>query len=155
MSLRTGFLVFPDTPGAFVRDHSYPFEEPGSILHPSGRPWLVGTWRPDEIRQAQTGPVRLVVIGHCPVTTDRLVALCGRIRRPADVDTLARELPGSFHLVSVVEGTTRVQGSLSGLRQVFHSRIGRVPVAADRADVLAAMTGAGIWALDLEGVLDA
>ncbi|MES4907515.1 MULTISPECIES: asparagine synthase-related protein [unclassified Streptomyces] len=91
-----------------------------------------------------TGPVRLVVIGFCPVTTGRLEELCRRVRTPADVDAVARALPGSFHLVAAVDATTRVQGSVTGLRQVFHTRLGEVPIAADRADVLAAMTGGGI-----------
>jgi asparagine synthetase B (glutamine-hydrolysing) len=38
----------------------------------------------------------------------------------------------------------RVQGSLSGLRQVFHTRIEGVPVAGERADALAGMTGSGM-----------
>jgi asparagine synthase (glutamine-hydrolysing) len=38
----------------------------------------------------------------------------------------------------------RVQGSLAGLRRVFHTRIQGVPIAGDRADVLARVVGAGI-----------
>ncbi|MDW6058873.1 hypothetical protein SAZ11_13555 [Streptomyces sp. FXJ1.4098] len=91
-----------------------------------------------------TGPVRLVVIGFCPVTTGRLEELCRRIRTLADVDAVARGLPGSFHVVAADGATTRVQGSVTGLRQVFHTRLGEVPIAADRADALAALTGAGI-----------
>ncbi|MGY0057178.1 asparagine synthase-related protein [Streptomyces sp. LZ34] len=91
-----------------------------------------------------TGPVRLVVIGFCPVTTGRLDELCRRVRTLTDVDAVARALPGSFHLVAAVDATTRVQGSVTGLRQVFHTRLGEVPIAADRADVLAVMTGAGV-----------
>jgi len=35
-----------------------------------------------------------------------------------------------------------VQGSISGMRRVFHARIGGVTVAADRADILAELVGA-------------
>ncbi|MGP3967532.1 asparagine synthase-related protein [Streptomyces sp. 6N223] len=93
--------------------------------------------------------MRLVVIGFCPVTTGRLAQLCRRVRTPADVNAVAAALPGSFHLVAAVGGVTRVQGSLSGLRQVFSARRGELPLAADRADVLATMTGAGIDELAL------
>ncbi|MGO4430778.1 asparagine synthase, partial [Streptomyces sp. MCAF7] len=78
------------------------------------------------------------------VTTGRLEALSRRIRTLTDVDAVARALPGSFHVVAADGATTRVQGSVTGLRQVFHTRLGEVPIAADRADALAALTGAGI-----------
>ncbi|QIB42038.1 asparagine synthase [Streptomyces aureoverticillatus] len=146
--MSAGFVVLPDTPGTSSLDDAYPFAAPRLIAHPSGRLWLVGSWEPDEIRQVTVGPVRVVVIGRCPVTTDHLERLCRRLRTLADVDVLARQLPGSFHLVAAVGHATRVQGSVTGLRQVFHTRVdggsGGIPVAADRADVLAALTGAGI-----------
>ncbi|MBR8641360.1 asparagine synthase [Streptomyces tuirus] len=144
MSYRTGFVVLPDGPDTSLPDDVYPFEDPQLIPHPSGRPWVVGSWDPDEIRQAAAGPVRVVVIGFCPVTTDRLAELCRRIRTLSDVDVLARTLPGSFHLLASVSGVVRIQGSLSGLRQVFHTPFGDLTIAADRPDVLAAMTGADI-----------
>ncbi|MFF5481892.1 asparagine synthase-related protein [Streptomyces sp. NPDC012935] len=144
MSYRTGFVVLPETSDTALPDELFPFDAPRLIPHPSGRPWVVGNWGLDEIREATAGSVRVVVIGFCPVTTDRLTDLCRRVRTPADVDTLATALPGSFHLVAAVGGVIRVQGSLSGLRQVFHARLGELPIAADRADVLATMTEASI-----------
>lgn len=143
--MSAGFVVLPDTPGTPPLDDAYPFAAPRLIPHPSGRLWLVGSWEPDEIRQVTVGPVRVVVIGRCPVTATHLERLCRRLRTLADVDALARQLPGSFHLVAAAGNATRVQGSVTGLRQVFHARLdGGIPVAADRADALAALTGAGI-----------
>ncbi|RNF82771.1 asparagine synthase-related protein [Streptomyces botrytidirepellens] len=144
MRYRTGFVVFPDQPETSLLDDVCPFEAPRLIPHPSGRPWVVGSWEADEVRQAAAGPVRVVVIGVCPVTTARLTELCLRVRTLSDVDALARELPGSHHLLAAVDGSVRVQGSHSGLRQVFHTRLGDLTVAADRADALASMTGAGV-----------
>ncbi|EPH44296.1 asparagine synthase-related protein [Streptomyces aurantiacus] len=143
--MSAGFVVLPDTPGTSSLADAYPFAAPRLIPHPSGHLWLVGSWEPDEIRQVTVGPVRVVVIGRCPVTTDHLERLCRRLRTLADVDALARQLPGSFHLVAAVGHATRVQGSVTGLRQVFHTRVdGGIPVAADRPDVLATLTGAGV-----------
>ncbi|WP_405651632.1 asparagine synthase-related protein [Streptomyces sp. RK9] len=143
--MSAGFVVLPDTPGTPPLDDAYPFAAPRLIPHPSGRLWLVGSWEPDEVRHVTVGPVRVVVIGRCPVTATHLEQLCRRVRTLADVDALARELPGSFHLVAAAGNAVRVQGSVSGLRQVFHARLdGGIPVAADRADALAALTGAGI-----------
>ncbi|MBJ3812709.1 asparagine synthase [Streptomyces flavofungini] len=143
--MSAGFVVLPDAPGTPSPDDAYPFAVPRLIPHPSGRPWLVGSWEPDGIRQVTVGPVRVVVIGRCPVTTTHLERLCRRLRTLTDVDALARQLPGSFHLVAAAGNAVRVQGGVTGLRQVFHARLdGGIPVAADRADALAALTGAGI-----------
>lgn len=139
-----GFVVLPDAPGIHVTDAPGPFNSPNVIEHPSGRPWLVGEWDPDEILEVTASPMRVVVIGFCPVTTTRLADHCRRIRTLSEAAALVTELPGSFHLVAAAGPAIHVYGSLSGLRQVFHARAGHLPVASDRADVLATMTGAGV-----------
>lgn len=90
----------------------------------------------------EAGRVRLVVLGLFPGTTSALSDRLARVRGVEDLDGLAAELPGSCHLVLSVDGRVRVQGAVSGLRRVFHARHGRGTVASDRADVLAALTGA-------------
>ncbi|MGP4019725.1 lasso peptide isopeptide bond-forming cyclase [Saccharopolyspora sp. 5N708] len=142
--MSAGFVVLPDTAEAQAALRKAPFQAPRVVQHFSGRPWLVGEWAPEECVLASTGPVRVVVIGVCPVTTARLRDLAARVRELSDVDVLARGLPGSFHLVAAVDDRIRVQGSASGLRQVFSARVDRVPVAGDRADVLAAMSDASV-----------
>ncbi|MGW7336634.1 asparagine synthase-related protein [Streptomyces sp. NPDC054808] len=141
--MRTGFVVTPDVPEAdAVRD--LPIEVTQRIVHPSGNPWIVGHWAPDEVVRAHVGPVQVVVIGHCPVTTDRLATLTARVRTPTDVDDLARALPGSFHLAALIDGQIRVQGSVTGLRRVSYAYFQGMPVAADQADVLAVLTRAEV-----------
>ncbi|GGU33514.1 asparagine synthase-related protein [Streptomyces violascens] len=60
----------------------------------------------------------------------------------AQLDSLARTLPGSFHLVASLDGRVRVQGTASGLRLVFHAAVQGIAVAASTADLLARATGA-------------
>ena len=62
----------------------------------------------------------------------------------ADLDGLAASLVGSAHLVASVAGRVRVQGTVTGVRRVFHASIGGAAVAADRADVLAGLLDAGL-----------
>ncbi|MFD5271096.1 lasso peptide isopeptide bond-forming cyclase [Streptomyces sp. NPDC058335] len=140
----TGFVVLPDTAASAEARAAAPWESPREFPHASGRPWLVGRWASGEITAVAAGPVRLAVIGVCPVTAARLTELAARIRAVSDLDALAASLPGSCHLVASVDGQVRFQGSATGLRRVFHTRLDQVDVAADRADVLAAMTGAGV-----------
>ncbi|MEU5052608.1 lasso peptide isopeptide bond-forming cyclase [Streptomyces sp. NPDC021096] len=141
---RTEFVVLPDVADARPAAAAAPFEEPRMVAHPSGRPWLIGHWQPGEVLLATAGSVHVAVIGFCPVTAGQLTELAGRVRTVADVDRLSRALPGSFHLVAVVDGRIRIQGSLTGVTRIFHARFEGVTVAADRADVLAAMTRAPV-----------
>ncbi|WP_431044404.1 lasso peptide isopeptide bond-forming cyclase [Streptomyces sp. P1-3] len=138
--MTTGFLVLPDLPEASL----LPVQAPCAVSHRSGRPWIVGSWPSDELVQADAGPVRVAVIGFCRVTAARLTELTRQVRTIADADVLARALPGSFHLVLWAHGRLRIQGTLTGLRQVFHTRLDGLPVAGDRADLLAGLTAASV-----------
>ncbi len=127
------FAVFTDRADAAAVARS--FTRPGTrtLAHASGRPWLVGHWHDDEVLTA--------VVGCCPVDADELRRRTARLRDLAELDALARSLPGSFHLVAVLDGQVRLQGTASGLRLVFHTEIDGVRVAATRADTLAAVRG--------------
>ncbi|MGH8899463.1 MAG: asparagine synthase-related protein [Egibacteraceae bacterium] len=139
------WVVLPDCQAALaVAEMLRPQASEVVFLHSSGRPWLLGRWAVDEMIVAETGRVRVAVAGFCPVTAARLSVLADQVRGIGDLDGLAAKLPGSFHLLASVDGQARVQGSISGLRRVFHTRIGGVTVAADRADVLADLAGATV-----------
>ncbi|MFJ9741978.1 asparagine synthase-related protein [Streptomyces sp. NPDC101166] len=144
--MSTGFVVLPD---GCPTDPTWVYDSPQVVTHPSGRPWLVGQWGSDEMVRAEAGSVRVVVIGHCPVTTARLTRLAGHVRSQSDVGALAGQLPGSCHLIVASPDGTSVRGAITGLRQVFHTRVDGHAVASDRPDTLALLTGAGVD----EGVL--
>jgi asparagine synthase (glutamine-hydrolysing) len=114
------------------------------LSHPAGRPWLLGCWPEGTATVGQAGTTRLAVIGQHAATPSQLADAAGRVREVADLDSLAASLAGSFHLVASVAGRVRVQGTVTGVRRVFHARIGGAAVAADRADVLAGLLDAGL-----------
>ncbi|MET9799630.1 lasso peptide isopeptide bond-forming cyclase [Streptomyces sp. NPDC006368] len=132
------FTVFTDREGAAAVARSFARGGTRVLNHPSGRPWLVGRWHDGDIVTARAGRAALAVIGCCPIDAAELERHAGRLRDLAELDALARSLPGSFHLVAALDGRLRVQGTASGLRLVFHAEIEGVTVAATRADVLAA-----------------
>ncbi|WP_431046029.1 lasso peptide isopeptide bond-forming cyclase [Streptomyces sp. P1-3] len=136
------FAVFPDCADAAAVARS--FTRPGTqtLSHASGRPWLIGEWGEHECVSVRAGQTSLAVIGCCPVDTGELERRAARLRDLAELETLARTLPGSFHLVASSGGRVRVQGAASGLRLVFDASVGGVRVAASRADLLAAAIGA-------------
>jgi asparagine synthase (glutamine-hydrolysing) len=131
------FAVFPDREEAAAVARF--FRHPGTrvLAHASGRPWLVGHWSDSEVTTARAGRAALAVVGWCPVGREELERRAARLRDLAELDALARSLPGSFHLVAALDGQLRIQGTASGLRLVFHAQVGGVQVAATSADLLA------------------
>lgn len=134
------FAVFPDCVGAPAVVRRIGSADAHIVPHASGRPWLVGHW--GDIVHAEAGRARIAIIGCCPVEQRELARHAAQLRDVAQLDHLARTLPGTFHLVAELDGCLRVQGSAAGLRLVFHAEVDGVVVAADRADVLAAAIGA-------------
>ncbi|MBO2530673.1 MULTISPECIES: asparagine synthase-related protein [Thermobifida] len=134
------FAVFPDKDVLGQATDRLPAAQT-LASHPSGRPWLVGALPADQLLLVEAGERRLAVIGHCSAEPERLRAELAQIDDVAQFDRLARTLDGSFHLVVVVGDQMRIQGSVSGLRRVFHAHVGTARIAADRSDVLAAVLG--------------
>lgn len=134
--------VFTDCADAAAVARS--FSRPGTrmVEHASGRPWLLGSWRDDEIVHARAGTIALAVLGRSDVETSDVAGAAALIREFADLDTWARSLPGSFHFIASVDGRIHARGTASGLRLVFHAAVDGIQVAATRADVLAAALGA-------------
>lgn len=111
------------------------------LRHPSGRPWLVGDWPDDAMVVAAAGRSRLALVGCATASPSHLLRLLVAARTVHDLD-VAREVAGDYHLVAVIDGQRRIQGSATGTRRIFSVRIGGQSVAADRADVLAELAGA-------------
>ncbi|MFI6008827.1 lasso peptide isopeptide bond-forming cyclase [Streptomyces sp. NPDC051243] len=138
------FVVLPDCASAAPVGAALRGRAVQEVSHPSGRPWLLGSWSPHALVVGEAGRVKIAVIGEHDVTADRLSAAAGRTETVADLDRFAASLVGSFHLVASVAGCVRVQGNVTGLRRVFHARIGDATVAADRADVPADLLDAAV-----------
>jgi asparagine synthase (glutamine-hydrolysing) len=110
--------------------------------HPSGRPWLLGSWPDGTMTVGRAGPVKIALVGQHAVTAGRLEDEAAQVRTVGDLDRLARSLVGSSHLLASVDGRVRVQGTVTGVRRVFSAGLDGIALAADRADVLAGLLGA-------------
>ncbi|MFF3854572.1 asparagine synthase-related protein [Micromonospora sp. NPDC002575] len=132
------FVVLPDHPVADEVFSRLPAEyRKNTLHHHSGRPWLVGRWPADAAICAQSGPSRLVLLGSARTTEQELSAHLAKVRDLRDLDRAAQRIAGCFHLVASVGGVVRAQGSLSTARQIFHTSIASVTVAANRISALA------------------
>ncbi|MBD2892951.1 asparagine synthase-related protein [Spirillospora sp. NPDC000708] len=120
------FRVLPDTPeaAAMAGPAASRFE------HASGRPWIVGRWERESVVSATCGRDRVVLFGPADTTPDELERVLARVRSVRELDALCGRLAGCFHLVASIDGRVRVQGAVSAARQVFHTSLGGVTVAA-------------------------
>ncbi|MFI2415431.1 asparagine synthase-related protein [Streptomyces sp. NPDC018947] len=149
------FLVLPDNPdGAAAARTTRPEPEPAKVItHASGRPWIVGTWDDGEMLTVSRGRKRLALLGCFRTTPADLHSALSGSGDVAALDVFLRSVPGSHHAITSFDGEVRVQGSLSGVREVFHASVEGVTCAADRADTLAARTGGDIDTRVLAGHL--
>jgi asparagine synthase (glutamine-hydrolysing) len=136
------FTVLPDCPAA--GRPAAELRAAQRIDHASGRPWIVGAWPEDEVTVVEAGPRRMVLLGRTRLDRAATTAALGRMRSLHDVDTLASRLPGLFHLAVSMDGRTRVQGSVAGVRQIFTTEVHRVTVAASGMEPLLRLTDAGL-----------
>ncbi|WP_170134395.1 asparagine synthase-related protein [Murinocardiopsis flavida] len=88
--------------------------------------------------------VELLLLGQHDCSAAELREHAAGIRTHADLAGVAAAVPGCYHLIASVAGRTHVHGTLLGHRPVFRADVRGTAVAADRADVLAALSGSGI-----------
>jgi asparagine synthase (glutamine-hydrolysing) len=143
-ALPSWFVVLPDNEVASFVATNLREHRMQQLNHASGRPWLLGCWNESTVSSAKAGDTRIAVIGQHAATVDELAQAAAQTRNISDLDQLAGSLVGSCHLVASVAGYVRVQGTVTGTRRVFHTTVDGVRVAADRADVLACLLGAGL-----------
>lgn len=136
------FVVLPDCPaGAAAAGR---LRATRRVDHASGRPWIVGDWPEAEAVVVEAGPRRMVVLGRTRLHETAATAALGRLRSLHDVDAIASRLPGAVHLAVSLDGRTRVQGSVVGVRQIFTAVVDGVTVAASGVEPLLRLTGAGL-----------
>ncbi|GAA2625409.1 asparagine synthase-related protein [Actinomadura fulvescens] len=141
---RSWFVVLPDNGSAEQVAGRLGDLAARRISHASGRAWLLGCWDEAEVTEGQAGPTRVVLIGQHAATAEDLTRAAGRIRTVSDADRLARRLTGASHLLVSAGGLSRVQGTISSVRRVFHAVVDGVTVAADQAHVLGGLLGGEI-----------
>ena len=144
MSAATWIVVLPDSDSGAAVTAPLLASAHRLVRHASGRPWLLGCWPEGEVLTASAGTARMALIGRCSTDVASLTNALSRMRRASDADALAGRLPGCFHLLVSIAGQVRIQGTVAQSRRVFHSRLGDVTLASDRADVLARCIGADV-----------
>ncbi|GGT76022.1 asparagine synthase [Streptomyces atratus] len=139
------FAIFADSPAAAaIAERTAPTAGGQLLRHASGRPWIVGHWQPADVIATSAGRHRIALLGCTRIDARTLPDTLGRARSLQELDALARTLPGAAHLVASVNGRVRAQGTVTGVCQIHYTQVDGTTIAADRPDLLAAMTGAGL-----------
>jgi asparagine synthase (glutamine-hydrolysing) len=121
------FAVLPDCAAATAAAQLFASRAHRVVPHPSGRLWLVGRWPEGTLSVWDEGGTR--------------TALLGSFASPK-LDGPGRPA-GAYHVITASGEQITVTGTASGLRRVFHARVGGVSVAGDRGQLLAEAAGTG------------
>ncbi|KAA2267150.1 hypothetical protein F0L68_01060 [Solihabitans fulvus] len=138
------FVVLPDQDLppellARLRRHA-----PQRVPHPSGRPWLLGRWSPDQVALARVGDVRLAVAGPSSLSAPDLAARLRGTPTPTAVEEAVRGAHGSFHVFASLGDRGYARGTAFGTRRLYRAAVDGVTVCADRARILAWLIGAEV-----------
>ncbi|OXM64046.1 asparagine synthase [Amycolatopsis vastitatis] len=133
-------MVLPDIEDSIavarlVRETLGPATE---VAHPSGRPWLVGTWLPGLLVSGRRRDAVVAVCGEHAATEASLAEHAGRMRAIGDADAI--RVAGSAFVLASVRGAVHTRGTASGVRRMYRATVNGVSVVSDRAIVLAALT---------------
>ena len=138
------FLVLPDTDAV---EEFLPrlTEQEGmrGISHSSGRPWIVGKWEADDCQEFRSRDNVLVLFGSTALDERRVRSELASVHTVGDLERIAGQIDGSYHLVASLRGRVVAHGSVSNTRQFFWARHRGVTVLSDRAILLARLLRAG------------
>jgi asparagine synthase (glutamine-hydrolysing) len=138
------FVVLPDHEPAAQTVTGLRDNASHRIDHPSGRPWVLGNWPARSLAVGRSGTTTIALIGQHATTADELSRAARAVRSPGDLDRFAATVTGSCHLLASVDGQVRAQGTVTGIRRVYHARRDGTTIASDRADILAGLLGTGL-----------
>ncbi|MGI5340169.1 asparagine synthase-related protein [Streptomyces sp. CA-181903] len=113
------------------------------LTYASGRTWVIADCSHSRLIVAEAGVRRLALFGETSIDAGRLACLLARHDDVVGLMAAAHEISGSFHILYADGRSTHVQGSASGLRQVFYARCRDGSYAAsDSVEPLARLGGA-------------
>lgn len=142
---RPSFVVaLPDTDAAASAARRLEAVATTRLTHRSGRPWLLGDVTVGRLVHGTYGPRTVAVVGEHDLDDAATERLAATAHSPLALADHARRRAGSFLVLAAVDGAVHAFGPALQTRRVFTARLGSAWLVADRADVLAALTGAGV-----------
>ena len=135
------FIVLPDCDSASVAVNLItPFSRQ-RIAHPSGRPWVIGCWPVQNQNLYASGGALVCLLGIHGADTEFVQHALTRAPSLDAMSAMTTSISGCFHLLASMGGEVRAQGSISGTRRLFRSRILGVTLLCDDATILARFSG--------------
>ncbi|MFC5724121.1 asparagine synthase-related protein [Streptomyces gamaensis] len=114
-----------------------------TLRHSSGRPWLIAFGWGQRLRTVAAGPLKVVLIGFCPVSTARLRDLTAKAAETGDNEELSA-LPGSYYLLTSRRHARTARGDVAGLNRLYYAHVDGTVVLCSSSRRLAREAGAGV-----------
>ncbi|MFE7137142.1 asparagine synthase-related protein [Streptomyces sp. NPDC057644] len=151
--LRDYFVVLPDSVAGAAAAGQLP--APGAegqargagdtltVVHPSGRPWVVARTLVRKVSHLARGEDALVLIGPDRVPDAVLAGLLEGARDRTGLERRLARLPGLYHVIARLSGESWIRGTATGLRRIYHARHPAAgTIASDRPAALARLIDA-------------
>ncbi|MFE2977963.1 asparagine synthase-related protein [Streptomyces sp. NPDC059258] len=151
--LRDYFVVLPDSVAGTAAAGQLP--APGAdgqargagdtltVVHPSGRPWVVARTLVRKVSHLARGEDALVLIGPDRVPDAVLAGLLEGARDRTGLERRLVRLPGLYHVIARLSGESWIRGTATGLRRIYHARHPAAgTIASDRPAALARLIDA-------------
>ncbi|CAO0831290.1 asparagine synthase (glutamine-hydrolyzing) OS=Streptomyces microflavus OX=1919 GN=asnB_2 PE=4 SV=1 [Streptomyces microflavus] len=117
---RDYFVVLPDSVAGHAVAGHLPAPD-ATVVHPSGRPWVLARPLFRKVSHLRRGDDALVLIGPDRVPDAVLSGLLEGVRDRAALERRLTRLPGLYHVVARLSGETWIRGTASGLRRIYHA----------------------------------
>ncbi|MFE6697849.1 asparagine synthase-related protein [Streptomyces sp. NPDC057718] len=114
-----------------------------TVVHPSGRPWVVARTLVRKVSHLARGEDALVLIGPDRVPDAVLAGLLEGARDRTGLERRLARLPGLYHVIARLSGESWIRGTATGLRRIYHARHPAAgTIASDRPAALARLIDA-------------
>ncbi|MBM7053607.1 asparagine synthase-related protein, partial [Streptomyces durocortorensis] len=114
-----------------------------TVVHPSGRPWVVARTLVRKASHLARGEDALVLIGPDRVPDAVLAGLLEGARDRTGLERRLARLPGLYHVIARLSGESWIRGTATGLRRIYHARHPDAgTIASDRPAALARLIDA-------------
>jgi asparagine synthase (glutamine-hydrolysing) len=137
------FVAFPENVENAFPGLTGMADDTATLTYPSGRTWVVADVSHARLIVAEAGARRLALFGETDAEAGRLARLLDRYDDADGLMAAAHDLAGSFHVLYTDGRSLYVQGSASGLRQVYYARPRDTETYAvsDSVELLARLAG--------------
>src|SRR5215472_17168635 len=129
--LRHWFVILADCDVSLAVFHKLKPISERTLYHPSGRPWITGSWDPAAEVVSTSKDRNVAVIGANRIASQVLAQWLVSNASNKSGATLQREFPGSFFTIESFNGEISAEGTISGYHRLYYADYVGTTIAAN------------------------